>query len=576
MRVHWSRCFVAVALVVGCCLVVGCGQSYDEWVGSLGPDNNPGFPCGPPGDGLPTNVPPPHFIDWSPDGTAIIFDDVTLVQMVDVDGIRLRRLADSNPGYHYGTEHAEFSPDGRQIVYASCEYPTEGLTVRRDAPWTPRGEYHWEIATVDVDGSMAQRLTTNGRGDYLPSWSPDGSDIAFLSADRKYHATRLQVRTLASQAVDTVPQPPVLTNDAYPAHHPPQWSPDGARLAVPIAGRLDLVAADGSGRSTVTGGVISRVSWSPDGQRLALARQHRESAQLVTVLNDGSGERALRTIGDLQELTAIIRETGRPLQVAWSPDGAHILYGCGYQVCVVDLDGEIVGRTPEEFAREGGQSAAAWAPDGSRIAVRAAGNPTPNGEVVLYTMAPDGSDVRVLVRGGLGMVAANSGYENAEAAKAACREGYVVPDPASNPGLVADCETLLGLRDQLAGDVLLNWGPGTPLAQWVGVQLSGEPARVTGLTLGVRPGIHGHESHRLTFGRLAPEIGNLDQLQTLDLCCHKLLGTFPPELEGLHHLRELNLRLHGGARLDGCLSAGFVEQLEVAEGVRVCGQERSQ
>jgi len=31
--------------------------------------------------------------------------------------------------------------------------------------------------------------------------------------------------------------------------------------------------------------------------------------------------------------------------------------------------------------------------------VRAAGNPTRNGAVALYTMAPDGSDVRVLVRG---------------------------------------------------------------------------------------------------------------------------------------------------------------------------------
>ena len=428
----------------------------------------------------------------------IIFNDGSLVQMIDVDGTRLRRLADSNPGYpdvsdhaHYVTEHAEFSPDGRQIVYASCEYPTEGLTVRHDAPWTPRGEYHWEIATVDVDGSTAQRLTTNGRGDYLPSWSPDGRRIAFLSGDRKYHATRLQLRTLAVQAADTEPQP-VLTNDAYPAHHSPQWSPDGAQLAVPIAGRLDLVSADGSERSTVTGGVISRVSWSPDGQSLAFAREHRQSVQLVTVLNDGSGERVLRSIGDLQELTKIIRETGGPLQVAWSPDGTHVLYGCGARLCVVNQDGELVGRSPEEFANERGRAAAAWAPDGSRIAVRAARNPTAYGAEVLYTMAPDGSDVQVLVRGGVAMVAAQSGYEDAEAAKAACREGYVVPDPARNPGLVADCETLLGLRDQLAGYVLLNWGPGTPLAQWMGVQLSGEPARVTGLNFRFR-----HPDHYL-------------------------------------------------------------------------------
>lgn len=79
---------------------------------------------------------------------------------------------------------------------------------------------------------------------------------------------------------------------------------------------------------------------------------------------------------------------------------------------------------------------------------------------------------------------------------------------------------------------------------------------MTGLKFKFRQGVHWHESHRLMFGRLLPAIGKLDQ--------------FPSELEGLQHLRKLDLRLHGGARLDGCLSAGCVKQLDVAEGLRVC------
>ena len=70
--------------------------------------------------------------------------------------------------------------------------------------------------------------------------------------------------------------------------------------------------------------------------------------------------------------------------------------------------------------------------------------------------------------------------------------GYVAPERYRLPGPAVDGETLLGLRDQLAGYVLLNWGPGTPLAQWVGVQLSGEPARVTGLNFRFR-----HPDHYL-------------------------------------------------------------------------------
>ena len=188
-------------------------------------------------------------------------------------------------------------------------------------------------------------------------------------------------------------------------------------------------------------------------------------------------------------------------------------------------------------------------------------------------MAPDGSDVRVLVRGGLGLVAEHSGYQDPEVGKTACREGYVVPNPDHNPGLVGDCETLMGLRDTLAGPTLLNWGAGTPLAQWAGVQVSGEPRRVTGLKFRLWQGVQGHESLRL-IGHLPPAIGDLDQLQTLDLSGHRFFDDVPRELERLAHLRELDLRLYGGAWIAGCLSAAFVEQLDEAHGVlRICEKE---
>ncbi len=43
--------------------------------------------------------------------------------------------------------------------------------------------------------------------------------------------------------------------------------------------------------------------------------------------------------------------------------------------------------------------------------------------------------------------------------------GYLVPEPNHARRLVADCETLMGLRDTLAGPATLNWGAGTPLEQ---------------------------------------------------------------------------------------------------------------
>ncbi|MDE2904290.1 MAG: hypothetical protein OXP73_14830 [Chloroflexota bacterium] len=553
-------------------------------------------------------------MSWSPNSTHLIFDDDTSVRVVVLRGTRLRQIVDANPGYRFRDgigPSAQFSPDGQAIVYASCEFTTGGGYLARN----PRAFYKFEIVTVRVDGTGTQRRTTNRHFDHLPAWSPDGHRIAYLSAGSPHSDWGTdELRVLTAAAADAEPE--TLARDLG-GTAPPQWAPDGTQLAVLRLGRdlqlgdtyateevgdmtaasdasptrdraqlgdayaremgVVIVASDGSATRAVAR-TVSTVSWSPDGQRLALARLQGNAVQLVTIAPDGSDVQVIRQLTDRAGLAAYVDVqhsiyNAPLLHVAWSPDGAHLLYSCDQQFCVVNLDGEIVGRTPEEFANERGRAAAAWAPDGSRIAVRAAGNPTPNGAVVLYTMAPDGSDVLVLVRGGLAMVAEHSGYQDAEVGKAACREGYVVPDPASNPGLVADCETLMALRDALAGQTLLNWGAGTPLNQWAGIQISGEPRRVTGLKFQYAQGVHWHESHRLVFGRLAPEIGNLDQLQTLDLCCNKLLGTFPPELESLQHLRELNLQLHGGARLDGCLSAGFVEQLEVAEGLRVCGQD---
>ncbi len=464
----------------------------------------------------------------------LIFDDDTSVLRISVDGRRLRQIVDANPGHRFRPgigPYAQFSPDGQAIVYASCEFSTDRDALLLDAPRDPRGDYKFEIATVGADGTGAQRRTTDRYYDHLPVWSPDGRRVAYLSSGNPFNERSLdELRVLSVDSVDA--EPAALVRDLYVAA-PPRWAPDGTQLAVLGLGDdvqlgdtsakemgVVIAAPDGSTPRTVAH-TVSTVSWSPDGQRLALARLQGNAVQLVTIAPDGSDVQVIRQLTDRAGLAAYVDVqhsiyNAPLLHVAWSPDELHLLYSCGQQFCVVNLDGEIVGRSPEAFANDRGRAAAAWAPDGSRIAVRAAGAPTPYGAVVLYTMAPDGSDVRVLVRGGVALFAAHSGYEDAEAAKAACGEGFVVPSPASNPGLVADCKTLLGLRDQLAGYAVLNWGPGTPLAQWFGIEISGEPPRVTGLNFRFR-----HADHYLG-GCLDPGFAaQLTEVSNVNVCATK-------------------------------------------------------
>ena len=58
-----------------------------------------------------------------------------------------------------------------------------------------------------------------------------------------------------------------------------------------------------------------------------------------------------------------------------------------------------------------------------------------------------------------------------------------MPDPAGNPGLVADCKTLLAAKDQLVGDASLDWSADLPIWRWEGVTVGGRPRRVTELRL---------------------------------------------------------------------------------------------
>ena len=120
----------------------------------------------------------------------------------------------------------------------------------------------------------------------------------------------------------------------------------------------------------------------------------------------------------------------------------------------------------------------------------------------------------------------------------ACDDGTAVPNPGNNPGLVADCRVLLTIRDELAGTSSLNWDTGLAMTRWQGIRISGAPSRVTALFL---------SSNQLT-GAIPAELGQLGQLEQLELSDNQLTGEIPTELGQLSQLREFSFR---GNRLAG-------------------------
>ena len=58
----------------------------------------------------------------------------------------------------------------------------DGLPMERSLHSIPKGrDGNDEIYVMNIDGSNQVNLTNNAADDRLPSWSPDGSKIAFMS-----------------------------------------------------------------------------------------------------------------------------------------------------------------------------------------------------------------------------------------------------------------------------------------------------------------------------------------------------------------------------------------------------------
>ena len=149
----------------------------------------------------------------------------------------------------------------------------------------------------------------------------------------------------------------------------------------------------------------------------------------------------------------------------------------------------------------------------------------------------------------------------------ACATGSAVADAASNPGLVSDCNALLASGEALSGSAELNWSASTPIADWDGVTVDGEPQRIVRLDLA---------ESRLT-GAIPPELGSLTELRWLVLSQNRLTGPIPVELGSLPNLQELSLQ---GNRLSGPIptSLGDLADLRrlLLSGNRLSGQVPSQ
>lgn len=252
------------------------------------------------------------------------------------------------------------------IVYfadAAVHRLTHHGTVDWDPSWSADGtglafesyrEGNAEIYAMDADGGNLRNLTNNGFYDGGPLWSPDGSRIAFTS-DRDGNR---EIHVMASDGKNPVN----LTNhSSYDGS--PSWSPDGTRIAF-TSDRDDnreiyVMNSDGGSPQNLTNHSAhdSNPAWSPDGSRIAF-HSFRDGNFEVYVMDLIGGE--------LRKLTDHEFQDGSP---SWSPDGSRIAFESNrdgnYEIYVMDSDG---GNPQNLTQHSSSASNPSWSPDGSRIA----------------------------------------------------------------------------------------------------------------------------------------------------------------------------------------------------------------
>jgi Tol biopolymer transport system component/DNA-binding winged helix-turn-helix (wHTH) protein len=179
----------------------------------------------------------------------------------------------------------------------------------------------WKQRTPSVLGAPFQRIeqiTSSAAADLWPSFSPDGSELAF-SSNRTGHF-EIFTRSLADGGAERQ-----ITFDGQD-NIQPAWSPDGRYLAfvAKVRGGIGLIPASGGPIRYLTSSG-SDPHWSPDGKTLVY-----RSTNLNTVREAGSWNSFLLLVdrdgSAPHELTHAGSPRGGHNHPRWLPDGRHVVF----------------------------------------------------------------------------------------------------------------------------------------------------------------------------------------------------------------------------------------------------------
>lgn len=241
-----------------------------------------------------TTQPASYSPSFSNTGTAMFFHEgdaqSSALMRADTDTrgtiLKITRIVDDKAQNF----HARPSPDGTEIAFDSDR---EGVRA---------------VFVADADGHHVRRVSGDGFA-AVPSWSPDGRQLAFVKAE----ADKPQVWNLWIVDLGTL-ELKRLTSYAYGEPWGGSWFPDGRRIAYSHEDKLVVMNLDTGARRTydspVAGQLVRTPAVSPDGRRIIFQVYH-DGAWLLNVTN-GSMRRVL--------------DDPSAEEYTWAPDGHRVAF----------------------------------------------------------------------------------------------------------------------------------------------------------------------------------------------------------------------------------------------------------
>ena len=227
----------------------------------------------------------------SPDGVRVAYESGRGIWVMNADGTGQRRVSDGTNSTAFADSDPAWSPDGGGIVFSRYQAGDSDL-------WS-----------ANLDGTGQKNLTNTGGYDEMdPAWSPAGGEISYTRVGCDPDGGISCVFKMDADGTDPVNLTPetrlseCLNQPGYfhrGASSEPSWSPDGTKLAFrgtvecPHSSGTDIwvMGSGGGNKVNVTddnGTGDNHPAFSPDGTKIAFT-SNRPNGDPTAVYLVGAG-----------------------------------------------------------------------------------------------------------------------------------------------------------------------------------------------------------------------------------------------------------------------------------------------